>query len=97
MRCDDIRDRLDDLWDGRSAGGDSPAPRPVRRVCQLSSRPAPGARGVPPIAARGGCPRPHWDLPSGLVRQLGEMSKAPSVADFFERVGQALCLCHPGA
>ena len=33
-------------------------------------------------------PEPSLGFAERLVRQLGEMSKAPSVADFFERVGR---------
>jgi hypothetical protein len=33
-------------------------------------------------------PEPSLGFADRLVRQLGEMTKAPSVADFFERVGR---------
>jgi len=87
MRCDDIRDRLDDSWEGEEAAE-------VRRHLTQCARCARYHRDLRLVRAglrlwqREEAPEPSLGFAERLVRQLGEMSKAPSVADFIERVGR---------
>ena len=87
MRCDDIRDRLDNLWEGEETA----------EVRQHLTQCAGCARYYRDLRlVRSGlrlwkseeAPEPSLGFAGRLVRQLGEMSKAPSMADFFERVGR---------
>ena len=87
MRCDDIRDRLDDLWEGEETAE-------VRQHLTQCASCAKYHRDLRLV--RSGfhllkCEKarePSLGFAERLVRQLGELSKAPSVADFFERVGR---------
>jgi hypothetical protein len=87
MRCDDIRDRIDVLWDGEQ-------PSEVREHLAECAPCSAYQRDL--CLVRAGFRLWKWDkgpVPSvgfaeRLVRQLGEMSNAPGVADFFERVGR---------
>ena len=87
MRCDDIRDRLDDSWEGEEAAE-------VRQHLTQCAACAGYYRDLRLVRAgfrlwkREEAPEPSLGFAERLVRQLGEMSKAPSVADFFERVGR---------
>jgi len=87
MRCDDVRDRLDDLWEGEGGA----------EVRQHLTQCASCARYHRDLRLVGAGLRllkheeavePSLGFAERLVRQLGEMSKAPSVADFFEHVGR---------
>ena len=86
MRCDDIRDRLDELWDGQAAGevrqhlAQWPPVSHTIATCAWCAR-------VQPVEAEE-APEPSLGFAERLVRQMGELSKSPSVADFFERVGR---------
>jgi hypothetical protein len=87
MRCDDIRDRLDVLGDGER-------PSEVREhlaecsSCTAYHRDLRLLRAGLRLWKRDEGPAPSVGFAERLVRQLGEMSNAPSVADFFERVGR---------
>jgi hypothetical protein len=87
MRCDDIRDRFDDLWDGEETAE-------VRQhltqcaSCARYHRDLRLVRSGFHLLKREEAPEPSLGFAERLVRQLGELSKAPSVADFFERVGR---------
>jgi hypothetical protein len=87
MRCDDIRDRLDVLWDGEQ-------PSEVREhltecaSCSAYHRDLCLVRAGFRLWKWDEGPAPSVGFAERLVRQLGEMSNAPSVADFFERVGR---------
>jgi hypothetical protein len=87
MRCDDIRDCLDVLWDGEQ-------PPEVREhltecaSCSAYHRDLCLVRVGFRLWQREEPPAPSLGFAERLVRQLGEMSNAPSVADFFERVGR---------
>jgi len=87
MRCDDIRDRLDNLWDGQQ-------PTDVREhltgcaECSAYHRDLRLLRAGLNLWKRDGCPNPSLGFAERLVRQLGEITNAPSMADFFERVGR---------
>jgi len=87
MRCDDIRDQLDVLWEG----GETVEVRQhftqypscagyYRYLCLVRS-------GLHLLKLEE-APAPSLGFAERLVRQLGELSKAPNVADFFERVGR---------
>ena len=87
MRCDDIRERLDILWQG-----EQPA-----EVGEHLTRCAPCSRYLRDLRlVRSGffllkreeIPEASLGFAQRLVRQLGEASKAPCVADFFERAGK---------
>ena len=87
MRCDDIRDRLDVLWDGEQ-------PCEVREhlgecsSCSAYHRDLRLLRAGLRLWKRDEGPAPSVGFAERLVRQLGEMSNVPSVADFFEQVGR---------
>lgn len=87
MRCEDIRDRLDDLW----KGGQTPEICHHLKSCASCDR---YYRDLGLVRAglnlwkQEAAPTPSVGFAGRLVRQLGEMSRAPSVADFFERVGR---------
>jgi len=87
MRCDDMRDRLDDLWEGEETAE-------VREHLTQCASCARYRRDLRLVRAglllwrREEAPAPSLGFADRLVRQLGEMSKAPSLADFFERVGR---------
>ena len=87
MRCDDIRDRLDNLWEGEETAE-------VRQHltqcagCARYHRDLRLVRSGFHLLKREEAVEPSLGFAERLVRQLGEMSKAPSVADFFERVGR---------
>jgi hypothetical protein len=87
MSCDDIRDRLDKLWEG----GETAEVRQHLTQCAPCARYHRDLRLVCSglhLLKREEAPEPSLGFADRLVRQLGEMSKAPSVADFFERVGR---------
>ena len=87
MRCDDIRDRLDILWDGEQ-------PSEVRQhltecaSCSTYHRDLRLLRAGLSLWQREEAPAPSLGFAERLVRQLGELSHALSVADFFELVGR---------
>jgi hypothetical protein len=87
MRCDHIRDRLDDLWEGEATAE-------IRQhlkqcaTCAGYYRDLRLVRSGFRLLKREEAPEPSLGFAQRLVRRLGEMSKAPSVADFFERVGR---------
>jgi hypothetical protein len=87
MRCDDIRDRLDVLWDGQ------PPAEVLEHVRQCSSclqyqRDLRLVRAGFQLWKREPPVEPSLGFAERLVRQLSELSKTPSVSDFFERVGR---------
>ena len=87
MHCDDIQNRLDDLWEGEE-------PAEVRQHlthcegCARYHRDLRLVRAGFHLWKREEAIEPSLGFAERLVRQLGEMSKAPSVVDFFERVGR---------
>ncbi len=87
MSCDYLRERLDSLWEQgeaaevtrhlaecRECAREYHDLRLVRAGFRLMKREAP--------------PEPSLGFAQRLVRQLGELSRAPSVADFIEQVGR---------
>jgi len=87
MRCDDIRHRLNMNWDEE-------LPSEVRRhvaecaSCSAHHRDLRLLRAGFTLWQGEEPPAPSLGFPDRLVRQLGEISKAPSVGDFFELVGR---------
>jgi hypothetical protein len=87
MRCNLIRERLDDLWEGEATAE-------IRQhltqcaACAGYYRNLRLVRSGLRLLKSEEAPEPSLGFAERLVRQLGEMSKAPSVADFFERVGR---------
>jgi hypothetical protein len=85
--CDDVRDRLDILWEaGQPAEvgqhlAECPACSGYYRDLQLLHS---GFR----MLQREKAPEPSLGFAERLVRQLGNMSGVPSVAEFCERVGR---------
>ncbi len=94
MRCDDVRDRLDTLWDAALP------PEVKAHVAECASC---SAHHRDMLMLHGGlglwkqdeAPAPSVGFAQRLVRQLA--SKPPAIADFLERVGRRVCVCHPGA
>lgn len=87
MRCDEVRDRLDDLWES----GESAEIRRHLAGCAQCARDYRDLRLVRSgfrLLQRVEVVEPTLGFAERLVRQLGELSKAPSVADFVERVGR---------
>jgi hypothetical protein len=87
MRCDDIRDRLDTLWEGQ------PSPEVREHLagcadCSAYHRDLRLLNAGLKLWRQEDVPAPSLGFADRLVRQLGEISKTPSVADFFEMVGR---------
>jgi predicted anti-sigma-YlaC factor YlaD len=87
MRCDEVRERLDGLWEGEQ-------PIEVRQhVAQCAS--CEGyyrdlrwvCAGLRLLKAEE-APQPSLGFAERLVRQLEEMTRQTNVADFFEQVGR---------
>ena len=88
MRCDDVRDRLDDLWDGGETAEVSHEHLTQCAACASYHRDLRlGARGLPPIAVRRGR-RALTGICRALGPPTGRTEQRASVADFFERVGR---------
>ncbi|HXW15686.1 MAG TPA: hypothetical protein VEN79_14355 [Terriglobia bacterium] len=87
MRCEDIRDRLDVIWDGQQ-------PLEVLEHVRQCASCAQYQRDLRLVRAgfhlwkREEPVEPSLGFAERLVRRLSELSKAPSVSDFFERVGR---------
>jgi anti-sigma factor RsiW len=87
MRCEHIRERLDSLWEGEETAE-------VRRHLAACSACARAYRDLRLVRAglrlwkREEAPEPTLGFAERLVRRLGELGQAPSVADFFEQVGR---------
>ena len=87
MHCDDIRERIDNLWEGEQSAE-------VRQhltqceSCTSYLRDLRLVRGGFRLLKGEEAPQPSLGFAERLVRQLGEMGRQPSVADFFEQVGR---------
>jgi len=87
MRCEDIHDRFDDLWEGAETAE-------VRRhltecvACRRYYRDLRLVRAGFRLWRHEAAVEPSLGFAERLVRQLGELGKAPSLADFFEKVGR---------
>jgi len=87
MRCDYIRDRLDNLWEAEETAE-------VRQhltqcgACARYYRDLRLVRAGLHLWKREEAPEPSLGFAERLVRQIGELSKAPGVTDFFEQVGR---------
>jgi anti-sigma factor RsiW len=87
MSCDDIHDRLEDLWEASETSE-------VRQhlaecaSCRKYHWDWRWVRSGLHLLKREEAPEPSLGFAERLVRRLGEVSKAPSVAEFFERVGR---------
>jgi len=87
MRCDDIRDQFDELWEGEATAE-------VRQhltqcaACAGYYRDLRLVRSGLRMLKREEAPEPSVGFAERLLRQLGELSRSPSVADFCERVGR---------
>ena len=87
MLCDDVRNRLDMLWEaGQPADVDQHLAE--CSTCSGYYRDLRLLRSGFHLLQREQAPEPSLGFAERLVRQLGSMSKAPSVAEFFERVGR---------
>jgi hypothetical protein len=87
MRCKDFQERLDELWEGVQA------PEIQRHLAECKEcgryvREMQIVRSGFSVLKRESAPEPSLGFPERLVRCLGELSEAPSVADFFESVGR---------
>ena len=87
MRCELIREGFDKLWEGEPTAE-------VRQhltqcdACARYYRDLRLVRAGLRLWKREEAPEPSLGFAERLVRQLGELSKAPSIADFFEQVGR---------
>jgi hypothetical protein len=87
MHCDAIRDRLDDLWEGEETA-DIRQHLTACSACARYHRDLRLVRAGFQLLKGEEAPEPSLGFAERLVRQLGEISKAPSVGEFFERVGR---------
>ena len=87
MRCEDLRERLDDLWEREQ-------PAEVRehlRRCESCARywrDLYQVRSGFRLLKAEEVPELSLGFAERVVRQLRELSRQPSVVDFFERVGR---------
>jgi hypothetical protein len=87
MRCDDIRERLDNLWEG----GETAEIRQHLTQCASCSsyhRDLRLLRAGLQLWKHEGAPEPSLGFAERMVRQIGQIANAPTAADFFERVGR---------
>jgi hypothetical protein len=87
MRCDDIRGRLDTLWEG------DPAPEFRQHLgqcvaCARYFRDMRLVRTGLQALKHEAPPEPSTGFAERLVRQLGELSKQHAVGEFFEQAGR---------
>lgn len=87
MRCDIIRDRLDDLWE-REEAAEIRSHLAQCTSCARYYRDLRLVRSGFRLLKQEAAPEPSLGFAERLVRQLGELRTAPSVADFFEQVGR---------
>jgi hypothetical protein len=87
MRCDDLYDQLDNLWEGE-ATADVLQHLAECAACARYHRDLRMVRLGFRLLKREETPEPSLGFAERLVRQLGEIGKAPSLADFFEQVGR---------
>lgn len=87
MLCDDVRDRLNVLWE---AGQPPDVGQHLAEcaACVEYYRDLRLLRSGFHLLQREQAPEPSLGFAERLVRQLGNLSRAPSVAEFFERVGR---------
>jgi len=87
MRCDDLREKFELLWE-------EPLSAEMREhltrcvACSQYHRDLRLVRSGLRMWKNEEAVTPSVGFAERLVRQLGELSKAPSVADFFERIGK---------
>jgi len=87
MRCELVREEFDKLWEGEATAE-------VRQhltqcgACARYYRDLRLVREGLRLWKREEAPQPSLGFAERLIRQLGDLSKAPSVGDFFERVGR---------
>jgi hypothetical protein len=87
MRCDDLRERLESLWEGEQ----SPEVRQHLAQCAACGRYVRDLRLVRAgfrVLKQETAPEPSLGFAERLVRLWGELSKQPSVAEFFEQAGR---------
>ena len=87
MRCADLRERLDKLWEGE----ESPEVRQHLAQCAACERYVRDLRLVRAgfrVLKGEAAPEPSLGFADRLVRCWGELSKQPSVGEFFEQVGR---------
>ena len=87
MQCNDVRNRLDEFWDGE-------VPAEFRHHLTECANCARYLRDLRLVRAgfrlwqREAAVEPSLGFADRLVRQLDDLSKSPVVTDFFERVGR---------
>ncbi len=87
MRCDDVRERLDGLWNGK----ETPEVRQHLAQCAACAqyiRDLGLVRAGFQVLKREPVPEPSLGFAERLVRQLGELTSPPSVVEFFEQIGR---------
>jgi hypothetical protein len=87
MHCEDIRERLDNLWEGEETA-EIPQHLTQCAACARYHRDLRLVHAGLNLWKSEPALEPTMGFAERLVRQLGEIGKAPSVADFFERVGR---------
>ena len=87
MRCADLQERLDNLWEGEL----SPEVRQHLARCAACERYVRDLRLVRAgfrVLKGEAAPEPSLGFADRLVRRWGELSKQPSAGEFFEQVGR---------
>jgi hypothetical protein len=87
MRCEDIREWIEISWEGEQPA-DIRGHLTACPACSQYLRDLRLVRSGFHLLKDEDVPEPSLGFAGRLVRQLEEISKAPSVADFFERVGR---------
>jgi hypothetical protein len=93
MRCDDIREQFDTLWDGEFPPVGELSPEFRQHIAQCVAcgqyfRDMGLVRAGFEVLKHEAPPEPSIGFAERLVRQLGDLGKQPSVSEFFERVGR---------
>jgi hypothetical protein len=87
MRCEEVRERLNGLWEGEE-GVDVGSHLARCPACTQYRRDLRWVRAGFQLWKHEDAPVPSLGFAERLVRQLGAMGNVPSLADFFERVGR---------
>jgi hypothetical protein len=87
MSCKNIRERLDDLWE-RELTAELRQHLTACAACRQYHLDLRLVRSGFHLLKREELPESSVGFAERLVRRLGEVSRAPSVAEFFERVGR---------
>jgi len=87
MRCEEVREQLDGLWEGEEAV-DVGTHLARCAACSRYRRDLRWVRAGFQLWKLEEAPEPSLGFAERLVRRLGAIGNVPGLADFFERVGR---------